>query len=451
MPLETVHLQFDRLGEHYDLTFSEQEEASEGSVKINGRQYVVAGESAHMAFLRAVISDLSAEKDTPAGHLRGELRSHGEVENLFVESSLSRVELLERMQDYLRKMEEEKGFSGSVLVKKGGERLICQGHGVSDAEGTPNTAQTRFWIASLTKQLTAAAIMLLVQEGRLSLDDEINTVLPERFRNERWNGITVRQLLTHASGIPDYGGSPEDGERESVFTLDEIVAQFSGKELNFDPGRMFEYSNANYALLGGIIENLSGMSYEEFMGERIFRRAGVDMRATGMFSSYAEAPPATGFYLEKGGEVKSRDHREMPIHISKAYSAGAIISTLEDMDRWDRALYDDTFLFPASRREIARTEARIEYAPEYVSYDRDVKGRAVPKEGEAYKQVHYGFGVGVRGDGKVLVAAGYFPGFPSFMARNTDTRDCVIILGNREMVGSDIHGVCMHLWEMLSW
>ena len=409
MSLETVHVKFDRSGEHYDLTFQEQAAPTKESVQINGRQFVILGDPDQRSFFEGVVSGLSPDNNMLPGQLRGRLSDDPQIKNLSVVSSLSLDDQAGRVQTYLRKMEQEKGFSGSVLVKKNGERLVFQGYGVSDAAGTPNSEKTRFWICSLTKQFTGVAIMLLVQEGSLSLDDEINTVLPARFRNKRWNGITLRQLLTHSTGISNYGADPGDEDRERVFTVDEIIAQFSDKDLNFNPGGMFEYSNANYALLGAIIEELSGQSYEEFMCERIFFRRGVDMRATGLFSSYAAAPPASVFYLGPDGKQKSADHREMPIHISKAFAAGAIISTLEDMERWDQALYDDSFLTPASRKEIASAEAKIIFDPDHKSYNRDAQRRAVPKEDEEYRQSYYGFGVGVQGNGEVLLHGGGFP------------------------------------------
>ena len=458
MSLETVHLQFDHQGEHYDLTFREQEKPTAESVQINGRQFAILGESSQMAFLRGAISDLSSEKDMPPSDLRGRLSSLADVKNLSVESSLTSAELAARMEAYIRKMADERGYSGSVLVKKNGERLVFQGYGAADA-ATPNTPQTRFCIGSVTKQFTGVAIMLLIQEGRLALNDKINTVLPERFRNRKWEGITVRHLLTHATGIPDYGPSPGDEDRASFFTLDEIIAQFSDRDPAFNPGEMFEYSNANYALLGAIIEESSKppQSYEDFMRDHIFHRAGSDMRNTGMYSSYAAALPATGFYLDDDGKLKSVEHRAMPIHVSKAHAAGAIISTLEDMEKWDRALYDDTFLTPASRKEIANAEGRIIFNPKKKSYDHDAQGRAIPKAGEEYDRTCYGFGVFVEGNGEALLHPGGIPGFTSFIARNTDAKDCVVVLGNQcRDDGSPIKTpvtqvVALHLWEMLKW
>jgi CubicO group peptidase (beta-lactamase class C family) len=449
MSLESVHLKFDRSDKPYDILFQEEAVPTEGGVLINGRHYCIQAPDEQRVFLRQVISDLTSEKDILAGDLRGRLRSHPEVRHLSVTSSLSSPQLSVRMEAYIQDMVATKGFRGSVLVKRADERLIARGYG--DANGVA----TRFCIGSVTKQFTGAAIMLLAQSGRLNLDVECNTVLPIIFQNPKWSGITVRHLLTHASGLTNYGPSSGDGNREALFTLEEIIALFKDQDLLFNPGAMHRYSNANYALLGAIIEQVSGRSYEEFLRERIFEPLG--MSKTGLALTYSEDPPAPGFEMMPDGVEKMVDPREMPIHLSKATSAGSIISTIEDMQRWDQGLYDASFLTPASRREIAQTDERIVFDPEHHSYDRDEKGRALPKKGEAYPLAHYGCGVGVGGDGEALLHGGAIPGYTAFTARNTDTKECVIVLGN-QMRGLELHDrlpvteeVAMHLWEMLNW
>ncbi len=109
----------------------------------------------------------------------------------------------------------------------------------------------------MTKQFTGAAIMLLVQVGKFSLDDEINALLPERYQFSKWQGVNVRHLLTMSSGIHNIGPVEEDVDREIPFSLDEIIAEFSDAELRFDTGALFEYCNSGYVLLGAIIENCS--------------------------------------------------------------------------------------------------------------------------------------------------------------------------------------------------
>ncbi len=351
---------------------------------------------------------------------------------------------VQEMENTIQKMVTEKGFSGSILVKKGGERLIFDGYGDENIG-----VNTRFCIASMTKHFTGVAIMLLVQEGRLALDDEINTALPIRFRGERWKGITIRHLMTHSSGLHNEPYSHDDMNHQEFFSLDEILAPYLNSKFSFNPGTMFRYSNGNYDLLGAIIEECSKKSYEAFMHERIFQRPGIEMRATGMAASYAEAPPATGYYVGAEGEKKRIDQQILQIYLSKAYAGGSIISTLADMERWDEALYDDSFLTPASRKEMADAKPRVLFDPENRSYSRDAQGRFVPKEGEEYDLALYGLGIGIEENGAVEFHGGAVPGFTSFIIRNTDARDCVIALGNRDMECACTEDVARRLWAML--
>lgn len=451
MPLEIVHVEFDRGGAHFDVTFREQEGKGDGSVQINGRQYTIEGEDEQMAFVRRAVGSLSADQDTVAGMLCGRLKSQEGVENLRVLSSLSPAELGERMEGYVAKRAAEEGFRGAVLVKKGGERLVFRGYGEADETGRLNGVNTRFWLGSTTKQFTGVGIQLLIQDGTIpSAGVKINEVLPERFRNAKWSGVTVRHLLTHTSGIPSYGADSEDAARARPFSVDEIVALFVDKELEFPPGMMYRYSNGNYALLGAIIAEQSGVSYEEFMQARVFR----GMPQTGTYASYGDTPSARGFVTEEGGEVKEIDAREMQIHISKAYAAGEVVSSLEDMERWDTLLYDESFLTPASQRELAQSEGVIRYEPTDFEYDQDEMGRALPREGVDYPRAFYGYGVGVGGDGEKLLHGGAGVGFTSFVARNTQRKECVIVLGNQTLSDGNAfmtETISMHLWEMLSW
>lgn len=225
-----------------------------------------------------------------------------------------------------------KGFMGSVLVVENGRTLLSKGYGQENIrQGKLNQAGTKFLIGSLTKQFTATLVMKLVEEGKLNLDAPISTYLPSYPQGWR---IKVRHLLSHTSGIPDFVRFPEfERRRLSPTTLDKAILFFKDRPLEFTPGSKFNYSNSGYVLLGKLIEVASGKSYEEFLKQTILVPAGLQY--TGLDSGDRNAPGmAMGYVRSFGGRMK-----EAPkTHPSWAHAAGAMYSTVEDLDRWNEAL-----------------------------------------------------------------------------------------------------------------
>ncbi len=155
------------------------------------------------------------------------------------------------------------------------------------------------------------------------------------------------------------------------------------------------------------------------------------MKNTGLFSSFRAEDQARGFFIGDEGKKRGIDPKEMAIHCSKAFSAGGLVSSLEDIEKWEDALNNDAFLTPESKSEIADTGVgRIVFDPSRWDYESDVQGRAKVKEGVAYDRVRYGFGVFVDGDGDIVFHGGQVPGCVSFIVRNTMARDCVVVLSN---------------------
>src|SRR5688572_7498528 len=162
--------------------------------------------------------------------------------------------------------------AAGVAVVRDGKVVLAKGYGSADMEtGTLATENTAFQIASVTKQFTAAAVMMLVEEGKLKLDDPLGKYVTDV--PAKWSGITVRQLLNQTSGIPNYtaGGKLIN---DKVYTKPEILALVKDEPQRFEPGTKWEYSNTNYFLLGMIIEKVSGKSYPDFMSERVFKPLG---------------------------------------------------------------------------------------------------------------------------------------------------------------------------------
>jgi CubicO group peptidase (beta-lactamase class C family) len=213
------------------------------------------------------------------------------------------ADLAQKLDEYIRGAEEVWKFSGTVLVAKDGKPVLDRGYGMANYElGVPNTPEMKFLIGSITKQFTATAIMQLAEKGLLDVNDPISKYLPE-YPKETGDSITVHHLLTHTSGVPSYTDNAElMGRRATKMSTEEILNSFKDKPLDFPPGGQFKYSNSGYYLLGLIVENVSGKSYEEYLQENIFDPLG--MAHTGYGHHRPILPNrAAGYELDENGEL----------------------------------------------------------------------------------------------------------------------------------------------------
>src|SRR5262247_2180124 len=164
----------------------------------------------------------------------------------------------------------KKDFTGSALVARDGKVIFSKGYGMANAEwDIPNTTQTKFRLGSITKQFTAASLLLLQERGKLSVQDPICKF----FDNcpEAWKEITIHHLLTHTSGIPNFTSFPDYQKTMMIpVTMESLVARFKDKPLDFKPGEKMSYSNSGYVALGHIVEKVAGETYESFLQKNIF-------------------------------------------------------------------------------------------------------------------------------------------------------------------------------------
>lgn len=210
-----------------------------------------------------------------------------------------------------------------------------------------------FRIGSITKQFTAVAVLMLVEDGKLSLDQTIRHVLPD-YPETHGDKITVEQLLTHVSGIPSYTGQADFWEiANDDASVEERVAFFSSDELEFEPGSEWKYNNSAYLLLGAMIEKVSGTSYAEFLQERMF--APLEMTSTSYGDPERIVKGRVEGYQPDGEGFRIADY----ISMDWPYSAGSLLSSVGDLDRWDRALYGDQIL-PQARLKTAWTSAALD-------------------------------------------------------------------------------------------
>src|SRR5690606_6990745 len=164
----------------------------------------------------------------------------------------------------------DKQFMGSVLVAQENEIILNKGYGLANLEwDIPNTPSTKFRIASLTKQFTAAGILLLEQQGKLKTSDPVKKYFPDAPAT--WEKVTIFNLLNHTSGIPNYTNLPNFGDlQSSQITVEKLIQIFRDKPLDSKPNEKMSYSDSGYILLGALIEKISGKSYSLFIQDNIF-------------------------------------------------------------------------------------------------------------------------------------------------------------------------------------
>lgn len=274
-------------------------------------------------------------------------------------------------------------FNGSVLVAENGVVLFKKGYGDANMEwDIPNQPDTKFRLGSITKQFTATLILQLAREGKLSLDDPISKHLPD-YPAEVGNKVTIHHLLTHTSGIPSYTGLPDffpDMSRDP-YTPDDFIKVFADLPLEFEPGTEWRYDNSGYFLLGVIVEKITGMTYEEALQERIFGPLGMDDTGYDHHDTIL-ARRAAGYERQGSGYINAPY-----LDMSLPYAAGSLYSTVEDLYRWDRALYTDEVL-PPDLKEKMFTPYMNNYG-----YGWSIDDQAIGETDRTVKTIGHGGGI----------------------------------------------------------
>jgi CubicO group peptidase (beta-lactamase class C family) len=317
------------------------------------------------------------------------------------------------IDDFVTNFAKQDRFSGSVLIAKDGKVLISKGYGLADVkQATPNTPQKVFRIGSMTKQFTAMAILLLQQQGKLNVKDLVCQLLPDC--PETWQPITIRQLLNHTSGIPDFVAFPTHAAfKQKPRTPVELIAEFRDRPLDFVPGRQWAYSNSGYVVLGYLIEQLSGQPYCEFVGQHIFQP--LQMTQSGCDSDALTRQDRVQGYAAPNTLAGDID-------MSVPYAAGGLYSTVEDLFLWDQSLYTTQLIPQALVDEMFRPSMPI---PDAIG----ISGG-------------YGYGwiIGEHVKHHVVWHRGGIEGFRSEIDRYLNDRITIIVLSNREDAAIDERG-----------
>lgn len=302
-----------------------------------------------------------------------------------------------QIEAYLKPFVDTGNFTGAVLVARKGRVLFERGYGMANYElQVPNSPATRFHIASVSKPFTALAILQLQEQGKLSVGDPVARFVPDFPNGDR---ITLEHLLTHTSGIPNVNDLPDyDTFARSPHTIEQLVAKFSGLPLDFQPGADYHYSNSNYNLLALILEKVSGESYGNYLRKHIFDPAG--MVNSGHDGEALRLIPRAASGYEPAG---ARSYEKAPyLDWSNKTGNGSLYSTLDDLYRFDRALYTETLLKAATRQKYF------------------VEGRGN----------RFGWFNRKRFGHRVMSSNGRSPGFTSQLDRFPDDDVTVIVLSN---------------------
>jgi CubicO group peptidase (beta-lactamase class C family) len=304
----------------------------------------------------------------------------------------------QRADQYLNKYSREQ-FMGSVLVARAGKVLFTKSYGFADLENDVlNTPETKFNICSLTKQFTGLAVLQLAERGKLKLEDLVSKYYEEA--PPAWEKITIYHLLSHTSGIPN-PGSLNDYPKgiAQPYTPKELIAIFRDKPLDFPPGAKRKYSNSGYYLLGLIIEKASGQKYADYIQQNIFGPLG--MRDSGYESNTAILKHRASGYALDGKNFQHADYVDWTV----PYAAGALYSTVENLLRWDQALYMEKLLNRSSLDHL--------FTPEKSGYN-------------------YGWFIKTENGRQKIYHEGGNPGYAAFIARYPADKTFVIVLSNLE-------------------
>jgi CubicO group peptidase (beta-lactamase class C family) len=291
----------------------------------------------------------------------------------------------------------------ALLVVRDGKIVKAQGYGFANVElQVPVKPETVFQSGSVGKQFTATAVMMLVEEGKLSLDDPLTKFFPEAPAS--WKNVTVRHLLSHTGGFADY---PNDFDFYQDRTEDQMLKLVESQPLAFAPGSKWAYSNLGYLTLGVLIHRVTGEFYGDFLHERIFQPLGMNTRII----SEADIVPnrAAGYHLVKG-ELKNQDWVAPGINTS---ADGSLYLNILDLAKWDAALYTEQLLRRSSLEQM--------WTPVKLN-------DGTPNPG------HYGFGWRIHQESghRVIEHAGAWQGFTTNISRYVDDKLTVVVLANLE-------------------
>jgi CubicO group peptidase (beta-lactamase class C family) len=303
----------------------------------------------------------------------------------------------------------------TLLVSKNGKPIRTEGYGVSNLElNVPAKPETIFQSGSVGKQFTATAVMMLVEAGKVGLEDPLTQYFPEAPSS--WKQVTVRELLSHTAGFTDY---PKDFDERKDYTEEELLKIVEAIPLAYPPGTNWSYSNLGYLTLGILIHRVTGEFYGDFLQQRIFRP--LEMSTTRIISEADIIPNRSAGYRLVHGEVKNQEWVSPSLNTT---ADGSLYFSILDLAKWDAVLYTERLLKKSSLAQMW-TVAPLR--------------NGQPNSG------HYGYGwfVEVQDGHRLIEHEGEWQGFETQISRYVDDRLTVVVLTNLAEAKPDLiaHGV----------
>ncbi len=316
-------------------------------------------------------------------------------------------------------------FNGNILVAKNNKIIYNRAYGQANMEwNIPNEQKTKFRIASLTKQFTAALILKLVQEKKLKLKDKISDHLPY-YRRDIGKKVTIHHLLTHSSGIPNYTTLSKfhEGISKSYIPVKVMITEFCSEDLEFEPGEKFVFNNSGYFILGAIIEAVTEKSFATVLHEKIIEP--LHLNDTGYDNQNEILPKRASGYQRIGLQYFKAPYVDMSI----SYAAGAMYSTVDDLYKWNQALDNPKFL-PKKFKKLMFTPQVLNYGYGWVIEQRK-------------KNLQ-------KGSTTVAFHSGVLQGFNAYIMRMEQEGHTIILLNNTgnvpiESIGDNIRAILYDL------
>ena len=325
------------------------------------------------------------------------------------------VSKADAIEEIFKKYHQYEGFQGAVLVAEKGKVIYRDAFGLANREwNIPNQVDGRFNIASVSKQFTAMLVMQMYEEGKIHLDSTISSYYTS-YRPDVGRKVTVHQLLTHRSGIPNYTSIPYVWSDSLVnrYSDQEVVKKFCSGDLEFKPGSRYSYNNSGYLILSVILEKVSGKSFDKLLEENILRP--LNMQSTGV--------DHRSRLLDKRsfGYVKDKEtyYNAKPMYMANLQGAGNMYATVDDLYLWDRALHERRLISAKGHKKMMS------------AYSQESDNWITPFTNS------YGYGMGIaKVPGpqnkklNMVFHSGHITGFSSFMARFVDDEHLVVMLSN---------------------
>ncbi len=315
------------------------------------------------------------------------------------------------VDDYVQGEMQRQHIPGiSLLVSRDGKIVRAEGYGLSNVElQVPVKPATVFQSGSVGKQFTATAVMMLVEEGKIRLDDPVTTYL--KGAPASWNQVTIRELLSHTAGFTDY---PKNFDLRKDYTEAQLLKIVEGVPLAFSPGTKWSYSNLGYLTLGIVIHQVTGEFYGDFLRERIFQP--LDMTTTRIISEADIVPNRAAGYRLLKGELKNQEWVSPTMNTT---ADGSLYFSILDLAKWDAALYTEKVLKRSSLDQMW-TVTKLK--------------NGQPNSG------HYGFGwfILTKDGHRVLDHGGSWQGFKTHISRYVDDKLTVVVLANLEQADPEI-------------